>query len=174
MVLFPLWFLLDPAVLIMGGGWGSTAEQQPHAVDEFRACTKSLNNSEMTPGYIYEMFDTRQAREEECAPWYANIRPGKMPFIKYQEAAMGALPSNWVAVGDAVMKVNPIYGTGCTKAMMDVVTLDSLLHRVPSQQDLAPGFRTSRNTKANNYGWSTTDLARGETLATGAGLLPCN
>lgn len=94
----------------MCGGRGLTAEERPHTVDEFRTYTKSLHHSDATPNWIYEMYDILEAHEEECKPWYAVVHPGKLSYIKYHEAEKGALPSNWVAIGDSTIKLNPIYG----------------------------------------------------------------
>ncbi|KAG8993909.1 hypothetical protein FRB95_014179 [Tulasnella sp. JGI-2019a] len=168
-------------LVIVAGGWGVTEEQRPHTADEVRSYAKTLHNAELTPEWIWTLFDFLEDSGEECTPWYADYRPGRMSFIKYQDAENGTLPNNWIAMGDSLIKLNPIYGQGCTKAMMDAVTLDSLLRHVPSQQDLPPDFskkffhkavaRTKGiwdGNKANDYGFSTTEPAKGETLATGS------
>ncbi|KAG8883403.1 hypothetical protein FRB97_006685 [Tulasnella sp. 331] len=164
-------------LMIASGGWGVTKEQRPHGIDELREYTKSLHNAEATPQWIFKLYDLLEEHGDECSPWFADYHPGKMSFIKYHEAQKGTLPSNWVAVGDATIKLNPIYGQGCTKAMIDAVTLDSLLRLVPAQQDLPLDFsdkffrkvvpRTRGmwdGNKANDYGFSTTQPAKGETL----------
>ncbi|KAG8887483.1 hypothetical protein FRB98_009564 [Tulasnella sp. 332] len=164
-------------LMIASGGWGVTKEQRPHGIDELREYTKSLHNAEATPQWIFKLYDLLEEHGDECSPWFADYHPGKMSFIKYHEAQKGTLPSNWVTVGDATIKLNPIYGQGCTKAMIDAVTLDSLLRLVPAQQDLPLDFsdkffrkvvpRTRGmwdGNKANDYGFSTTQPAKGETL----------
>ncbi|KAG9018333.1 hypothetical protein FRB95_005481 [Tulasnella sp. JGI-2019a] len=112
------------------------------------------------------MFDILEAHEEGCKPWYTDAHPGKMTFVKYHETQEGVLQRNWVAVGDSFMKLNPFYGQGCTKAMMDAITLDSLLRRIPSHRDGFPTDFSKRffqkaigrtssmweGNKANDYG----------------------
>lgn len=44
----------------------------------------------------------------------------------YQEAAQ-ALPSNFIAIGDSHMKINPVGGQGLTKAMVGAIVLDACL-----------------------------------------------
>ncbi|KAG8985257.1 hypothetical protein FRB93_005907 [Tulasnella sp. JGI-2019a] len=168
-------------LLITTGGWGVTAEQRPRSLDELRAYLKSLHHSETTPDWMYKLLDVLEAHRGECAPWYIEVPTGRMSFIKYHQAPKGSLPNNWVAVGDAFFKLNPVYGQGCTKAMMDAVTLDSVLRCLPANQAIPTDFsgtffrkavaRTEGmwdSTKATDYGWPTTEPAKGESLSEGA------
>lgn len=102
--------LLLIELIIASGGWGATKEQRPHRLDEIREYTKTLDNAKATPPWIFKLFDLLEEYESECSPWVIDFQPGKMSFIKYHEAQKGTLPSNWVAVGDAAVKLNPIYG----------------------------------------------------------------
>jgi hypothetical protein len=49
-------------------------------------------------------------------------------FVKYHEVAR--LPSNFVALGDSVMRGSPVYGLGVTKGMVGAATLAGVLDRV--------------------------------------------
>lgn len=71
--------------------------------------------------------------------------PGPCSYIRYQD--IPNLPSNFIAVGDSMLQLNPIYASvtmllptlslradlalmcrqGCSKAMMGAITLNSLL-----------------------------------------------
>ncbi|KAG8993375.1 hypothetical protein FRB93_001988 [Tulasnella sp. JGI-2019a] len=168
-------------LLITTGGWDLTADQRPHSIDELRAYLKSIHRSETTPDWVYGLLDILEANEEACAPWWVEVPAGRMSYIKYQEAPKGTLPDNWIAVGDAFLKLNPIYGQGCTKAMMDAITLDGLLRQLPSNQAIPLDFSGKffrkaiarsgsmwDGTKAVDYGWPTTEPAKGETLREGA------
>ncbi|KAG9029095.1 hypothetical protein FRB95_005744 [Tulasnella sp. JGI-2019a] len=174
-------FVEQSQLIITAGGWGVTADQRPHSIDEIRVYLKSIHQSENTPDWIFQLLDVLAVHEEECAPWYSEIPTGNMSFIKYHQAPKGTLPDNWVAVGDAFFKLNPVYGQGCTKAVMDAITLDGLLRRLPSNSVIPSDFfgrffhkaiaRTGGmwdNTKATDYGWPTTEPAKGETLHEGA------
>ncbi|KAG8986886.1 hypothetical protein FRB93_005033 [Tulasnella sp. JGI-2019a] len=174
-------FVEQSQLIITAGGWGVTANQRPHSIDEIRIYLKSIHQSENTPDWIFQLLDVLAIHEEECAPWYSEIPAGNMSFIKYHQAPKGTLPDNWVAVGDAFFKLNPVYGQGCTKAVMDAITLDGLLRRLPSNSVIPSDFsgrffhkaiaRTGGmwdNTKATDYGWPTTEPAKGETLHEGA------
>jgi hypothetical protein len=52
--------------------------------------------------------------------------------LRYDQCAAtkGALPANFVALGDASMRLDPVFAQGCGKAVIDVATLDGLLRRV--------------------------------------------
>ncbi|KAG8984731.1 hypothetical protein FRB93_006353 [Tulasnella sp. JGI-2019a] len=161
-------------VLLMCGGRGLTAEDRPLTASEFRAYTKSLHHSDMTPEWIYKLYDVLEIHEEECNMWYLVIHPGKLSYVKYHEAKRGTLPNNWVAIGDSMVKLNPIYGQGCGKAMMDAVALDKLLRGVSPRQGIPDGFSTKFFRKAitrtqgmwnankeHDYRWQTTEPAKG-------------
>ncbi|KLO08766.1 hypothetical protein SCHPADRAFT_944179 [Schizopora paradoxa] len=104
---------------------------------------------------------------------------GKLPcmnWIHYEKAPF--VPSNFVAIGDAVMKVNPTFGQGCTKACVGAIVLDSLLRsRCVTNGKLTPGFSSKffdtqfdkiadawDGTKPLDYMFSTTTPAKGERL----------
>ncbi|KAG8993377.1 hypothetical protein FRB95_006375 [Tulasnella sp. JGI-2019a] len=165
---------------VMCGGWGISTADLPHTIQEYRAYTQSIHQTNPAPQWLYKMFDVLEVHEEECAPWYDDVNNGTFSFVKYHEADKGSIPSNWVSVGDSLMKLNPIYGQGCSKAMMDAVAINSLLRQVSHQQDLPPDFAASYFQKATNrtkgmwdsnkatdYGWDSTEPAKGETLAVG-------
>jgi hypothetical protein len=99
--------------MIVTNEWGGISDCRPHTIDEVRSYARSLHNSHMTPDWIYKIFNILEAHHAECAPWYADIHVGRMSYIKYHEAPKGSLPSNWIAIGDSAMTLNPIYGIYC-------------------------------------------------------------
>lgn len=40
------------------------------------------------------------------------------------------MPENFAILGDAVISLNPVFGQGCSKAMIDAMTLDGALRAV--------------------------------------------
>ncbi|KAG9009233.1 hypothetical protein FRB93_005729 [Tulasnella sp. JGI-2019a] len=70
----------------------------------------AIHQTNPAPQWLYKMFDVLEVHEEECAPWYDDVNNGTFSFVKYHEADKGSIPSNWVSVGDSLMKLNPIYG----------------------------------------------------------------
>ncbi|KAG8875727.1 hypothetical protein FRB98_007623 [Tulasnella sp. 332] len=163
------------------GSWGGAVNgnDKPHTVAELREVVKSLYGSENTPGWTYELLDFLEEHNDECKPWVYDANAGKMSNILFHEAP-APLPSNWIAIGDAVTKLNPVYGQGTVKAVIDTTTLDSILRTIPSQQglpaDLPKTFYVKRfprieflweGTKTTDYGFGQTTPAKGETNADG-------
>ncbi|KAL5511076.1 hypothetical protein ACEPAH_4291 [Sanghuangporus vaninii] len=158
------------------GGWGDPP--LPETFSEVKDWLGNLEKEKETviPAWIYELVDTLLKidgdHETELGryPSYSWIRYERAPYI----------PSNFVAVGDAVMRVNPTYGQGCSKAAIGAITLDSLLRR-PSMlrsTTIPQGFgrkffkfHSSRiastwdGTKPIDYQWDTTIPVKGEKLS---------
>ncbi|KAG8981458.1 hypothetical protein FRB93_008679 [Tulasnella sp. JGI-2019a] len=154
--------------------------EKPHTIPEIRVTIQSLHGDGSPPEFIGRILDFLEEHEDDCIPWIYDANTGKMHNIPYHEAPE-ALPSNWVAIGDAVTKLNPIYGQGTTKAAIEVVTLDSILRAIPAAQgipaDLPERYYTKRAprvlglweaTKASDYSYATTQPGKGETNETGA------
>ncbi|KAG9002023.1 hypothetical protein FRB94_004173 [Tulasnella sp. JGI-2019a] len=144
-----------------------------------RLTIKSIHGADSTPDFIWQTLDFLEEHEDDCPCWIYDANAGKMSNILYHKGSE-ALPSNWVAIGDAVTKLNPIYGQGTTKAVIDVVTLDSIFRATPASQGLAPDLpkkffvkRAPRvlglweGTKAPDYSYATTQPAKGKTNAAG-------
>ncbi|KAG8873515.1 hypothetical protein FRB97_006658 [Tulasnella sp. 331] len=154
--------------------------QAPKSLTELRVYIQSMVSAERTAGFVFELLDFLEVHEEEISPWFFDAMIGKMSYIQYHEAK--GLPSNWVAIGDASMKLNPIYGQGCTKAMIDAVTLDTVLHAVTSYREHLPSDFSEKffkkqapriqglwdGTKNVDYGFSGTKPAKGDSLKTGS------
>ncbi|KAG8913450.1 hypothetical protein FRC01_004544 [Tulasnella sp. 417] len=160
--------------LIMAtGGWDPP--ESPHSIAELRIYVKSIHGQENLPDWTWKLLDLLEEHEEECSPFYAEAKVGPLNWIKWHLAK--DLPPNFVAIGDAIMKLNPIYGQGIAKASIDITTLDAILRRIPPISPL-PNIskqffkhEASRvrglwdGTKANDYGWPTTIPSEGEDLS---------
>ncbi|KAG8897824.1 hypothetical protein FRC00_003767 [Tulasnella sp. 408] len=93
--------------LITTGGWNGAGS--PHSVAELRVYVKSLYGQENLPDWTWRLLDLLEEHEEECSPFHAEARVGPLNWIRWHQAKN--LPPNFVAIGDAIMKLNPIYGT---------------------------------------------------------------
>ncbi|KAG9029738.1 hypothetical protein FRB95_004940 [Tulasnella sp. JGI-2019a] len=165
-------------MVLSTASWGKN--ERPKTIPETRAYIQSMVGSERTPPFVFELLDVLEEHEEEISPWVYDAMIGKMNYIPYHDAKR--LPSNWVAVGDAVMRLNPVYGQGCTKAMIDVTSLDNILRTVPSQRKILPKDFSKRffnkraprvqglwdGTKDTDYAFPATVVAEGDTRKTGA------
>ncbi|KAK0486200.1 hypothetical protein IW261DRAFT_1549089 [Armillaria novae-zelandiae] len=134
--------------------WGEC--ELPTTLEEVKACARSL-----------EVEDTMTCSRLAF--------PGSS-YIRYEKAVN--LPSNWIALGDSVMRVNPIYGQGCTKAFFGPLCLNTLLQNLTA---IPRGFSKKyfdmhaakigplwHATKTGDYAYPTTIPVAGETLAKGS------
>lgn len=159
-------------MLITSGGW--YGPQAAHSMAEVRAYVQSLDGQEHLPDWAWALFDLLEEHEEECTPFYADAKVGPLNWVRWQMAK--DLPKNFVAIGDAIMKLNPVYGQGITKTCIDITTLDAVLRRIPSKLPLpnvsklffdreAPRVEGLWDgTRANDYGWPNTIPTEGEDL----------
>ncbi|KAJ7656520.1 hypothetical protein DFH06DRAFT_1199801 [Mycena polygramma] len=51
-------------------------------------------------------------------------------FVRYHSLPTGILPSNFVAVGDSSMQLNPVHGQGMAKVILNGIALSHVLHSV--------------------------------------------
>ncbi|KAG9047420.1 hypothetical protein FS837_002276 [Tulasnella sp. UAMH 9824] len=131
-------------VHITTGGWDSP--ESPHSIAELRPYVKSLYGQENLPDWAWTLLDFLEEHEEECSPFHAEAKVGPLNWIRWHLAKN--LPPNFVAIGDAIMKLNPVYGQGITKACIDVTTLDAVLRRIPSTLPLPDVSRPFFNREA--------------------------
>ncbi|EGO20597.1 hypothetical protein SERLADRAFT_476950 [Serpula lacrymans var. lacrymans S7.9] len=130
------------------------------------------------PEWFSEMLDLLAEVEDRMTFSVVHVPPTS--YIRFHQAV--SLPSNWVAIGDSVMRLNPVFGQGCSKALIGAITLNTALHEakvngngIPSnfsksffklQQPKIEGFW--EGTKNYDYSYDTTVPITGETLTTGS------
>lgn len=66
-------------------------------------------HGKMAP-WLVELLRFLAEHEAECPQYYVDFPHRSFSWVRYHEAPYGSLPSNFVAVGDAVMKLNPAGG----------------------------------------------------------------
>ncbi|KAF7367480.1 hypothetical protein MSAN_00810900 [Mycena sanguinolenta] len=101
---------------------------------------------------------------EHGNPSFDTIKIPPQSFVRYHSLATGDLPSNFIAMGDASLQLNPIHGQGFSKALMNGMALNSLLHVVTSNSGVtclprdfsSRYFKNSRHTM--NSLWDATRL----------------
>ncbi|KAJ3720104.1 hypothetical protein C8R42DRAFT_643378 [Lentinula raphanica] len=109
------------------------------------------------PKWIVETLDILEESEPETSFSHIFIPP--TTYIKYHEVAN--LPSNFVAIGDSAMSIDPIYGQGCTKALLGAVVLHNALSSVSSHmklpEDFSKKFFKANFHKTDNF-WQLTRI----------------
>ncbi|KAJ7785319.1 hypothetical protein DFH07DRAFT_7248 [Mycena maculata] len=76
---------------------------------------------------------------EQCPnPSFDIIKIPDQSYVRYHSVPAGTLPSNFIAVGDANIQLNPVHGQGFAKVMLNAITLNSLLHSLDSPAPTLP------------------------------------
>ncbi|KAJ7479962.1 hypothetical protein B0H11DRAFT_2233533 [Mycena galericulata] len=109
---------------------------------------------------------------------YIKIPP--QSYVQYHSLPAGILPSNFVAIGDSNLQLNPIHGQGFGKIILNALALNSLLNTVDNLKGLPKDFsgRYFKNnatntqslwdaTRLHDYGSPTSQPMEGETHDTG-------
>ncbi|CAK5272892.1 unnamed protein product [Mycena citricolor] len=150
---------------------------QPRSLAEAKDYLADLEMRVPIPDWFYE---TLERLEEVGDPVVSTIRVPPTSFIRYHLAH--DLPSNFVALGDSVMNINPTFAEGTSKAARCALALKKSLLALPSGVRVLPAdfgakFFEEQNaktawmwesTRVNDYGQPTTEPIKGESLSSGA------
>lgn len=152
--------------------WGPS--NLPKQAEDIVPAVTSIGFTKPVPDWFVEVVENLV---ETGSPVIAPAQLSSCTWLEYHQPRH--LPANFIAIGDAVMAVNPIFGQGCGKATSDILLLDSMLRQsnsghLPSTFS-ARFFRAQakRNesmwsfNKALDYAYPTTEPATGETLNSG-------
>ncbi|KAG8918452.1 hypothetical protein FRC02_002362 [Tulasnella sp. 418] len=142
-------------VLICCGGWGDLP--RPHSIDEIRKYILQINPQKPIDPRVFELLDFFEEHISELNPTYTDASMNACSYIQYHKAADDALPQNFVAMGDSMMQLNPIFGQGVTKATVDALTLDSTLRKTDkSNTSTLPSRFFKRLAGRHEFGWNST------------------
>ncbi|KZW01188.1 hypothetical protein EXIGLDRAFT_760950 [Exidia glandulosa HHB12029] len=154
------------------GGWDS---EVPVTLEGLREYMSRVIAEVPIPAHIFQIFDLLEPVKDQ-----AIVFPAKCSSCSriYYERVSDELPQNFVAVGDAMMRLNPRTGEGVTKCALGALTLDGVLRDASIGKDALTKTYFKRMTlrtghlwdasKWADYGRDTTVPVRGETLEEGA------
>ncbi|KIL56901.1 hypothetical protein M378DRAFT_88651 [Amanita muscaria Koide BX008] len=160
---------------LCSGNWGSF--ELPNNLNEYETFARSLRCQVPVDAFWYQLFEV--LKETEDSATLKNVRIPPSTYTPFHLAAN--MPSNWVALGDSVMHVNPIFGQGIAKAFLGTASLNTLLHEVHPDcvpKTFAKTFFDMQATKieplwdsvkAVDYNFDSTEPLPGETLDTDSG-----
>ncbi|KIL56560.1 hypothetical protein M378DRAFT_16991 [Amanita muscaria Koide BX008] len=157
---------------VVAAGWG--LKEHPHDLDEVEAFARSLKFEIPIPEWWYDALHLLKEAENKMTKKIASMPPNI--YTAFHRA--GNMPSNWIAVGDSIMTINPMSAQGISKILLGVATLNSLLHKEgPGRltENFANQFFHAqaekiepmwRSVKGVDYYFDTTTPIAGETLST--------
>ncbi|KIK61241.1 hypothetical protein GYMLUDRAFT_166904 [Collybiopsis luxurians FD-317 M1] len=134
------------------------------------------NSNAPVPSWIFQTLDILEESRPELS--YSHVRVPATAYIQYHKVAN--LPINFAALGDSVLSVNPLYGQGCTKAMLGAIALYTTLAQSETPEELPPDFSERyfkehfnktdslwQTTRVLDYGVPCTKPIAGEDLSSG-------
>ncbi|KAF9021116.1 hypothetical protein BDZ89DRAFT_1019753 [Hymenopellis radicata] len=153
-------------ILMCCGAWGSS--DLPVNLAGIREHITSMKQP--VPDWFWQYLDMLSEVEDTLSVACGNLRVPPSYWTHFENAT--DLPSNWIAIGDSVARLNPFFGQGCPKALLGVACLNTLLHQVTARipPDFSHKFFAAQAAKIKpaNYGMSTTTPIAGETLKVGS------
>ncbi|KAM6501579.1 hypothetical protein JOM56_001556 [Amanita muscaria] len=157
---------------VVAAGWG--LKDHPHDLDEVEAFARSLKFEIPIPEWWYDALHLLKEAENKMTKKIAAVALNI--YTAFHRA--GNMPSNWIAVGDSIMTINPMSAQGISKVLLGVATLNSLLHQQGpgrlTENFANQFFHTQaekiepmwRSVKGVDYYFDTTTPIAGETLST--------
>ncbi|KAK0501788.1 hypothetical protein EDD18DRAFT_1347857 [Armillaria luteobubalina] len=154
---------------------GGDGVELPANLEEAKTWTRSLITEVPIPEEWFAMLDMLEEVQESMT--CSQVPFGPSTWIQYEKGVN--LPSNWLAAGDSVMKVNPLHGHGCSKAMYGAICLNQLLQTIQSSipEDFSQKYFRMQaakieplwsSTKVADYAFGSTEPVPGETRSEGA------
>ncbi|KAF5354617.1 hypothetical protein D9757_009569 [Collybiopsis confluens] len=173
------------------GAWG--VANLPTTLEDVKSYVKSLVTDKPIPEWFFKILDL--LGEVEDTVTCSKVRVSPSHFVQFHKAVN--LPSNWIALGDSVMRVNPVFGKvslnilnalkadvflllsqGCTKALMGAICLNTVLHETDDiilEKFSRDFFELQADkitpiwegVKIGDYAYKTTIPVQGETLSKG-------
>ncbi|THU97261.1 hypothetical protein K435DRAFT_69481 [Dendrothele bispora CBS 962.96] len=162
-------------VSVVCGAWGPA--ELPDTIEGIRECLKSTKSPTPIPEWIWKFIDL--CEEVEDTMQLSKVRVAPSYWTHFESAS--DLPANWIASGDSVSRVNPVFGQGGTKSMMGAVSLNNVLQELHMSKTIPEDFSRRffkdqagklaplwTSNKMVDYAYKTTIPEQGETLETGA------
>ncbi|KAJ7712043.1 hypothetical protein B0H16DRAFT_1626511 [Mycena metata] len=168
----------DGNQLLAFTGHHGTVQSPPQNLTELKEYVRALRAVEPIPDWVFEILDMLQEVENTAVVAIVKIPPTS--YVQYHRGTN--LPSNWVALGDSTMTLNPLFSEGCTKAFKGALALHNVLcdtlatpgNTLPSTfstKFFAEHFDKTdlawQNTKLMDYGVPMTVPLPGESLSSG-------
>ncbi|KAJ7740952.1 hypothetical protein DFH07DRAFT_982126, partial [Mycena maculata] len=165
--------------LMAFAGHHGTAREQPKNLAELRTYVRGLFAVKPIPEWVFELLDMLKEVQDSAVVSLLKLAPTS--YIRYHKGLN--LPSNYVALGDSVMTLNPLFSEGCTKAFRCALSLHNVLRAAQetSGKTLPSDFSTKffaeqfdktdlawQNTRLMDYGVPTTEPLPHEKLSSGA------
>ncbi|KAK0202359.1 hypothetical protein DFS33DRAFT_889061 [Desarmillaria ectypa] len=112
--------------------------ERPRTLEEIKKYAQTMVTWEPIPRSVFELLD--MLKEVEDTMIYSHLPFSGASCIRYEKAVN--LPANWIAIGDSVMKLNPLFGQGVVKALLGAICLNTLLQKCYTISTIPKDFST--------------------------------
>lgn len=131
--------------------YDAAAQEMPTDLATFGKCMRATYraNTGAEPGAWFDESMALLAENEAATGHkvrFVHAR-GHDSYVCRIDARHRRLPANLVLVGDSFCKLNPAFGQGTEKAMMDCLALSTSLGRWQAMADVMRDFEARRSTK---------------------------
>ncbi|KAJ4487208.1 hypothetical protein C8J55DRAFT_451707 [Lentinula edodes] len=151
---------MDGNRFLIFAGQSSDETVKYESLDAMRSLVQDFKTyKDPIPEWVFETIDILE--ESQPVIHSSHLRVPPTAYIRYHQTAN--LPSNFVALGDSVFSIDPIFGQGCTKALLGAVALHKVLStRTPADAKEIPGnfseqFFKEHFNKTDSF-WQVTHL----------------
>ncbi|KIY45944.1 hypothetical protein FISHEDRAFT_76178 [Fistulina hepatica ATCC 64428] len=138
----PKFFVLmkpDGNRLLLFGGHTGDKSAPPENVEELMQVSQTLDLKKPLPDFVPEILDIMKDFDDPSKMTKSRLRVPGTSYVRYHLG--NNLPSNFVAMGDSVMTINPRYGQGFTKAILGALALHTTLgDETCTDGPLSPSF----------------------------------
>ncbi|KAH7890095.1 hypothetical protein F5I97DRAFT_1801450 [Phlebopus sp. FC_14] len=172
-------FQLESGRLMITVGAWSPVDQLPRTLHDVKTFSRSLVLDKPIPEWWFGMLDMLDGCEDtmECHPFH--VPPSK--YFRFHEVSH--LPSNFIAIGDSLIHLNPVFGHGIPSTVLGCIALNKSLNDLATwdgtEVSLLPADFSRRFFKAQwrkveqfwcvpHYGYKTTKPSTGESLSVGS------
>ncbi|KIK62617.1 hypothetical protein GYMLUDRAFT_506111 [Collybiopsis luxurians FD-317 M1] len=154
---FSIQKLDGPLVSLFVGQYTDDSDVSYPSIAAIRTLLPDLIANTPIPEWVFRCVDMLE--ETQVNVKYSHVRIPPTTYIRYHQAVN--IPCNFVASGDSVMSVDPIFGQGATKALLGAILLQTILAKTGSAEKIPVEFSDcyfKEHSNKTDWLWQATRL----------------
>ncbi|KAF5384566.1 hypothetical protein D9757_006481 [Collybiopsis confluens] len=125
-----------PRVSLFVGQYKESLKVEYPSFTSIRSLLHDLVGTAPVPEWVFQCVDILEEAQVEIN--YSHVRIPPSTYIRYHQGIN--LPSNFVASGDSIMSVDPLFGQGATKALLGAVSIRTVLSKLGYPETIPGNF----------------------------------
>ncbi|KIK61246.1 hypothetical protein GYMLUDRAFT_592525 [Collybiopsis luxurians FD-317 M1] len=134
--MFTIQRLDGPHVMLFVGQYTDASNVDYPSIAAVRSLLPHLITHTPIPEWVFRCVDMLE--EAQVNVKYSHVRIPPTSYIRYHQGVN--IPCNFVASGDSVMSVDPLFGQGSTKAMLGAILLHTALAKTGCSEKIPANF----------------------------------